>query len=105
VIDFSSGHFNNIDSGTPQAILFACGFGCDGRQQVGDPAVVHPFVEVTVPEPGSLALVLAALVGVWFARRYRRTTPAFILADRTPDFQGAASRIITGAERTLPICR
>jgi len=74
VIDFVSGHFNNVDTGSPQAFLFACGFGCDGRQAVGDPAVVHPFVEVTVPEPGSIALILGGIGAAWFTRRYRRTT-------------------------------
>jgi hypothetical protein len=50
-------------------LLFACGFGCDGRQQVGDPAIQDPFVRI--PEPGSLALIAGGLVAGWAARRRR----------------------------------
>ena len=72
-ISFASGHFNNIATGNPQAFLFACNFGCDGGQQVGDPAVVHPFVAVSVPEPGSIALLLGGLAAGWFTRQRRKS--------------------------------
>jgi hypothetical protein len=73
-VSFASGHFNNIATGSPQAFLLACNFGCDGGQQVGDPAVVHPFVAVSVPEPGSIALILGGLAAVWLTRRRRIVT-------------------------------
>lgn len=51
-------------------LLFACGFGCDGKEQVGDPAIQDPFVRLA-PEPGSLALIGGALVAGWATRRRR----------------------------------
>jgi hypothetical protein len=61
-------------TGSPRVNLFTCAlFGdvisetCSITSVVGDPATQEPFVRV--PEPGSLALLLAALGAGWLALR------------------------------------
>lgn len=72
VIAFDSGHFNNDINRTPTVDLYSCDVEtCDGIAPVGDTlATQRAFIRV--PEPGSVALILAAAAVGWLGRRRRR---------------------------------
>jgi hypothetical protein len=58
------------DGGLGNVLLFTgnCFEGCFPNSTPSETAIVHNFTRV-VPEPGTIALVLAALAGGWWTRR------------------------------------
>lgn len=74
VIAFDSGHFNNDISRTPTVELYSCDVEtCDGITPVGDTAATQRSF-IRVPEPGSVALILAAAAAGWLGRRRTRAS-------------------------------